>query len=253
VGREITDLSFEEWVKYVFDHPVTEPEWHWDIDRDYWNEIKNSALTVSYLTQLFTNPVEALAAYRDAQINQGFWYLVHNACSSYIFTLQDTSVPLKDRLFCIQSIYTLFDKLFATHCTPALVHLSEDGNPLNSVCYMWWDLFPFSGVGKIEDDMASIDQMDASSKAKEYMRSGIRTKYTEDYRRVIESVQSVMVKILEIGSDACRESALHGLGHWTYYYGDTIRAEIDGWLQKQPDLRPELRKYAQRAKHGSIL
>lgn len=224
MGREITKLSFEQWVKYVFDHPVTKPEWHWNIQRDSWNELKNPALTVSYLTQLFTHPVEVLAPYRDPQINQGFWYLVHNACSSYMFTLQDTSVPLKDRATCLESIYTLFEKLFATRCTSALGHLSEEGNPLNSVCYMWWDLIPLTGI---------------------------RT--TDDLRRIGETALEVMTKILEIKSDACRESALHGLGHWTYYYGDAIRAEIDSWLQRHPDLRSELRQYAEQAKENCIL
>jgi hypothetical protein len=35
MGRQIGDLSFEDWITSVFDHPVTDPAWHWDIGRDY--------------------------------------------------------------------------------------------------------------------------------------------------------------------------------------------------------------------------
>ncbi|MBX3080996.1 MAG: hypothetical protein KF716_05130 [Anaerolineae bacterium] len=38
--NQLTDLSFDDWVRYVFDHPVDHlvPEWYWQVDRDRWNE-----------------------------------------------------------------------------------------------------------------------------------------------------------------------------------------------------------------------
>jgi hypothetical protein len=35
MSKVLTDLSFDEWVRHVFDHPVTEPAWHWDENADY--------------------------------------------------------------------------------------------------------------------------------------------------------------------------------------------------------------------------
>jgi hypothetical protein len=33
MDKELRNLTFEGWVKHVFDHPVGEPEWHFDRHR----------------------------------------------------------------------------------------------------------------------------------------------------------------------------------------------------------------------------
>jgi len=40
MGNQLTNLTFEEWLLYVFDHPVdeTKGEWYWDLNRDWWKE-----------------------------------------------------------------------------------------------------------------------------------------------------------------------------------------------------------------------
>ena len=40
MGKQLTNLPFEGWLSYVFDHPVEDQkqEWYWDIDRDGWDE-----------------------------------------------------------------------------------------------------------------------------------------------------------------------------------------------------------------------
>jgi hypothetical protein len=57
-------------------------------------------------------------------------------------------------------------------------------NPLNSICYMWWDIFPTMG------------QTD-----------------NEAYHQRDQLLLNVIRKTLDLDSDACREGALHGLGH----------------------------------------
>ena len=91
------DLSFEEWVIYVFDHPVDHlmPEWYWDDEAVFWNEEANPAQTVSYLIQLFENPLAHTADYSDAQISIrvcGFWSVtpVHLICSHSVTTLSQS-------------------------------------------------------------------------------------------------------------------------------------------------------------------
>lgn len=205
---------------YVFDHPVdhTLPEWFWDSEALVWNELADPATTVQYLTQLFENPASLLAPYSDAQCNQGLWFLGSNACSSHMFALNHGGVPMPDRLRCAGAMGTLFEQLFAVRCSPHLSHRDEPGaNPLNSVCYMWWDVLPVD---------ASFPQM-------------------------ADTLLGVMIRSLALDSVACQESALHGLGHWR---GDEshVRQTIDDFLARSPDLRPDLRQYALSARGGCV-
>lgn len=215
----LTDLPFDQWVAHVFDHPVTQPAWYFDMQADYWDG--PPALTVDYLTRLFMDPVPPTAGHSDAQLNQGLWYIVHTVCSNHMLALLDESVPLAARIDCIDAFYALNAKLFAARCSPHLGHLSEEGAPLNMICYMWWDLIPLTPAPK---QRAALD----------------------------EAVLAVMEQTLALDSLACQEGALHGLGHWADAYPEPISATIDFYLQ-QPGLRPALRAYAQAARDGMVL
>lgn len=255
---ELTNLSFDDWIRYVFDHPVDHliPEWYWDMNRDSWDELQSPATTVEYMNRLFEHPVNALAPYSDAQINQGLWFMVSNACSSHMFALMETSIlhktppaPLQKRIACIEAMTTLFSALFAARCTSTLSHLSEAGNPLNSVCYMWWDIIPFSGHF---EDTSIIDSWELEPQRKAEIITHHQSLNTDDNRALEQAMLRVMTQTLELDSDACRESALHGLGHWSLYVGEQVRGVIDDWLSRHPEIRPELKKYAQRARRGHI-
>ena len=58
--------------------------------------------------------------------------------------------------------------------------------------------------------------------------------------------------ILAIPHDACRESALHGIGHWVRHYSQ-LADIVDQFLSGTPGLRPELVTYAESAKAGNVL
>ena len=51
-------LNLKHWVKAVFAHPTSEPEWYWDKDfDDHWDALGLSdALTVEYMTGAFLDP-----------------------------------------------------------------------------------------------------------------------------------------------------------------------------------------------------
>jgi hypothetical protein len=178
MGRRLANISFHEWVRYVFNHPVTEPAWHYNIDCDHWEE--QALQAIEFLTRLFENPGRSLAEYSDSQLNRGFWLLLSSGSSNHMLALVDEGVswPLRQR--CIESIPTLFEKLFAVRCPPSLSHFKTpepEIEPLNSACYMWWDIAPFRG--KPEDpSTASTDA--------EFL--------------------TAMARILAIENDACRES-----------------------------------------------
>jgi hypothetical protein len=114
----------------------------------------------------------------------------------------------------------------SVRCAPLLSHLDEPGlKPLNSACYMWWDLL-----------RSVIDPPVASATESKALRN---------------EVLAVLRHILTASHDACRESALHGLGHCASSDREAVELIIDDFLTA-PDLRPELKTYAERAKAGRV-
>jgi hypothetical protein len=217
MSKVLTDLSFDEWLGHLFDHPVANPPWYWEADRDT-AELAPQQV-VAYATLLFEAAGELLAPYSDAQANEGLWFLI-GECTSPLYALTDATVPLAERLRCIHAISSVFEQCFLVRCTPHLSHLDEPGaGALNPVCYMWWDIFPLSGQPE-----------DATR------------------REIDEACLSVMKSTLQLPSIACQESALHGLGHWGLSYKNQCQSFISTFVQLHRDLRTELQNYAARAK-----
>jgi hypothetical protein len=106
--NETVELAYAEWLRKVFDHPVTDPAWHWGKDADL--SEPPGPTRVQYLTRLFSQP-EILADYTDAQVDQGLWYLASNSCSNYMPSLLDPGEAWIDRLPGIMAIETLYQRL----------------------------------------------------------------------------------------------------------------------------------------------
>lgn len=224
LDTRLTTLSFEEWVKHVFDHEVRDPQWYFDVDAPFWAGAP--ALSIAHMTRLFTDPTTALAAFDDAQLNQGFWYLVSNAGSDHMFALMDASVALAERRRCIESFFTVFEQLFAPRCSEHLSHRNAPvTNPLNLACYMWWDIIPFYGDPEGDESRRELD----------------------------ETALGVMGKTLALDSLACRESALHGLGHWHSRYAAQVETIIDDAMRRAVGWPPDLATYARSARTGCVL
>ncbi len=233
--EENQPFSFEQWITYVFDHPVPErgkPAWYHDLEdeTEWWNPADYPETTVVYLTSLFENAPTILMPYSDAQLKQGFWFLVDNSCSDHMFALLDLRVPWSKRKRCLATIFTLFKRFFAPRCTSHLSHLDmmetdiSMVSPLNMVCYMWWDILPIHGKPE-EPDRRELDM----------------------------ACLEVMQLALDLDSDACRESALHGLGHWKFAYPQKVQATIDAWLARHQEVSDELKAYAFAARGGRVL
>jgi hypothetical protein len=225
MGKQLTDLTFEQWLDHVFDHPV-EPqklEWYWDSQRDWWEE--DSPETVQFMTQTFENAAVVLEPYSDAQLNQGLWFLASNACSNHMFALMNESIPWPARERCVASFHQLYEQCFARRCSPHLSHIDEPGaNPLNSACYMWWDIIP---LFPRTDDPA--------------------------HRELNEAILQVMESTLQLDSIACRESALHGLGHWQHAFPERVGEIIDKFSMSHPRLPDKLEAYMKAAYTGYVL
>lgn len=89
---------------------------------------------------------------------------------------------------------------------------------------MFWDLLPTHGK---PDEVTSAD--------------------------LDRTLLAVMEEILKLEHDACRESALHGLGHWHFNYPQQVEQIVARFLQDHGDIRAALLLYAEKARTGYVL
>lgn len=217
-----TNLGFDRWVQHLFNHPVADPPWYFQIDQETWDG--EPRLTVQHVTRLFESPERLLRDYSREQLEQGLWYLAGEGMP-FMQPLLDQSVPWLVRHRGLRSIRTFYEKFFAVACSDELGHLCTTAStPVNRACYMWWDLFPSWGNPQ---DLARQE---------------------ED-----QTILQVMKSILDLASEACRESALHGLGHWHLTYPEEVRRILDEFLGRVPPISDPLREYAIAARSGMVL
>ena len=118
---DLNNYSFEEWLGFVFDHPVEEPPWFFSTEWEGRPEI-----VLKYVIELFKNPGILLDRYSVEQIEQGFWFLLgaFGEVSNWIW---DNRISWKLREETIRQMVTVFENLFTK------VRFDQ-------ICYMWWDL-----------------------------------------------------------------------------------------------------------------
>jgi hypothetical protein len=239
IGR----FGFETWTKWVFDHPVTKHEWWWDVpdvdeggrwlDRPTWRVIR-------FMTRFFEDPGPCVAPYSDEQIDQGLWFIFHDANSEHIRSLNDWRVSYALRLRCLRAMVALHERLFVLRCAEVLNHFREPdrgATPLNSICYMLWDLVY---KGTIED------WGHWNSRKAKWRNSSANPKFVT---HMLEALQ----RVLAIPHKACQEAAIHGLGHVQRGHPGKASAIIDEYLLSNPAIDPRLREYALRARAGKIM
>jgi hypothetical protein len=67
-----------------------------------------------------------------------------------------------------------------------------------------------------------------------------------------QTILQVMRRILDLESEACRESALYGLGHWHLHYPDEVRQLVDEFLGQDPPMSEPFGDYAMAARSGCV-
>jgi len=223
------DISYEEWVRYVFDHPVLDPQWWWQQPESghlqEWDDSADPARTLSFLTQLFEKPEGLIGRFTRAQIDQGLNFLVSNACSGHMFVLSATKLPWAHRRKCFDAMISLYAKLMAVVYQDDLGHLHRspsDPDRPTGACYMWWENFPYY-AGMIHCDRYRIN----------------------------EAVLYVFEQVLTHKAESCLESVLHGLGHWHIYVPELVEPIVRRFLHRS-DISRELRRYAEAAAVGRV-
>ena len=245
--------TFEQWLEFVFNNPVREHEWYWDEDFDSrWEALElTDALIVKYMTRLFLEPV-VLRPYSLDQVEQGLWFLICESspgCSSE--TLLRREAALLDRVACIHAM-SIFFRNFILAVTPG--HFDPEGPTIGvtGAAYMWWDIFPMHFYMRSHVP-ESAEQL---SMRERFKQLGI------DLSNVLELVIEpeihqatlrVMSEVLDLPSETCQFSALHGLGHWHAHHPEQVEQIVDAFLARHTDLTSHLVEYASRARLGSVL
>jgi hypothetical protein len=228
--------TFDEWLKWAFDHPVTElmghDQWWWHVPRDWEGGIwldRPPERALAFVIQLFENPLAYLSCYSDAQIDQGVNFIVSRACSKHFDWLVDRRIDIGLRKRCFRSIEELFRELLAPRCSDDIWIYTK---PLNHICDMFWDMV-------VRDANTAERDSDGTYRI---------VRYTDVDAEILDT----LAHILAMPSVACQQSALHGLGHLVHEakLGSNV---IQKYLDDYPDLRYNLRQYARIAMFGGVL
>ncbi|MEX0885253.1 MAG: hypothetical protein WD009_02335 [Phycisphaeraceae bacterium] len=221
------DISFDHWLAHVFDHPVPAPgksEWWFSLEIEDWDAEADPSRTVRYLTLFFRKPEVLTPRFSRGQIDQGLDYLVSPGASSHMHAWTNTDLPWPPRRTCIGAMYTLYEKLIAPVYGNDLASADHgDVDRRNYACHMWWDVIPLWPDRK-----------------------------HPDYQGLLDAVLGVFRRTLELESEACLESVLHGLGHWHHDVPERTEPIVRNFLRKRRDISPELREYAERAAVGQV-
>lgn len=213
--------SLPGFLQHVFDHPVSSPPWYQSGSAAVWTAAP--AEDALLIAQCFEGAGTLLSNYSDEQVAQGLRYIVDPSCGSLLAGAFAYPIPEETESRLISSFVTLFDTCFSRRCASKLSSLDETTNALNLVCYMWWDVLPWYG----RPNEPRFKQRDGA-------------------------MLNAMVAILANPHDACREAALHGLGHWQRHYPKEVETAINDFVRKNPHVRLELLHYAQNALSGCV-
>lgn len=212
-----TVLEFETWL-----HGRLEGEWG-DAPRYLVDEIghsENRMTYVEYLLWVWEEPRRFLVERYDANTIGRWLQQVGHPYASI-------GLPYEFRMRFWTALGTLFQDCFQPLVSDALVHRSETNaatKDLDQACYMWWEASPY---------YPSLPGL-----------------MTEDHERFLD----VCRLCLNSGKAALQESALHGLGHALGIDRPLLAARdvVDEFLRPGSFARPELLKYAKRARAGSV-
>ena len=255
--------TFEQWLEFVFNNPVRKRQWYWDEDfESRWEALElTDALIVQYMTRLFLKP-GVLKSYSLDQVNQGLWFLIGESspwCPSRTLLLREAA--LLDRVACIQTMSSFF-RNFILVVTPNHFDPKAATVGVTGVAYMWWDIFPMQsylrsrlpGPARADTLRSIVRQWKLDPKLHDAVLKGMGDELAFEIEPEIhQATLTVMSKVIELPSELCQFSALHGLGHWHAEHPDQVEQIVDAFLARHKDLSPHVIEYASKARLGDVL
>lgn len=167
----LTQYTFDAWLDFIFKHPVTALPFSWSFEEAWQYECESDMLVI-FMTRLFSEPDILVTRYSYPEIDQGFWFIP--GPNGFMWTLLDEHIEWFKRKACIDSIQSLFSRLFSKH------NIGTSG-------YMWWDSF--------------------------ISYCAYHDKNIETEHDVLEAVLEVLKALSQQDSQVSVDSAKHGIEH----------------------------------------
>ncbi|MEZ5923005.1 MAG: hypothetical protein R3D57_01325 [Hyphomicrobiaceae bacterium] len=165
---------------------------------------------------------EDLAPFSDDVVGGGLSLLLDGSLSDFGYRIRNARVAVERKVNAISAMHCLYEQVLEPRCPPLLGHLNETGHArLSYICYMLWDVTALA-YWPPEDEGEPLPQ----------------------------AVLAVLERTLDSDNDAVVESGLHGLGHLAT--AARRRGIIDRMLARRPDLRPDLKSYAEACSLGCM-
>ena len=193
---DLSSKAFEEFVSFFFDREVVADDKQFyyflrDASGQQYDDAASSrpSVVVAYLTGLFSEFGKIAPKYSLSQVDQGIWGIFGENLRLYEL-LWDPSVPLENRIQCIQSMYSVYSDFVSTSKVEMMVNCFD----------MWWDmiLHGFWFQPKLFEqrtEMGDISKLDTES------------------RLLLDVMFETLKQILDLPDARTQGYALHGLGH----------------------------------------
>lgn len=216
---------YQQQLRYIFDRPVTQPEWYWVEQEEPMFEDEDPMTAFVFIETLLQGIKADLQPYSNDQIGVGLGF-VFNETSNLPHDFRKAAVPYERKVAALRSLVALFRDVFEPRCMPVTsASAQEMVSKINNVCYMFWDVCPLSNW---------------NGKASE----------TNGYYSTIAEVMEYSIRL---NNPACIESGLHGLGHLATFHSRLAVPIIDRFLKTPKKHDPQLLRYAEAARTGMIL
>lgn len=230
--------SFDEWVHYCFtlgyadfNGSSSDSDEVVDARRDRFCNMDRQLLT-SHLIRLFESPAFLVGHYTSDQIADATWF-IFGVGSEFFHALRSESVPADLQVRAYLAMKTMYTDLFDRICGRGVSQPDDElEDAIDTAVYMIWDM------GTVDSPVS----------------------FPEGHPHLVEpSLEVLHHALLTCRTLACRESALHGLGHTIMMHdrgkhiviAESCRGMIDEFLSL-PDLPRHLREYAAAAREGLI-
>lgn len=171
----------------------------------------------AYATRFNGDIAQIVAEHGEHPVGKAIWH-IYGVGSGCMWDVLDSSLG-GERLHFMESVKTLYVDGFMRFCSNHFGNTDsgpEPSRPLNSACYMLWDM------------------------------DGIECPAINGDTEMLDSSLDVLGFALNLDHLACQESALHGLGHLAHSYREITTPIIRDYLRRAKP-NDELRQYAKNA------
>jgi hypothetical protein len=197
-------LTFDEFVRFFFDHPKGEQFWYADARYALSDFASSAPQLLNHMIELLSDFGTAVRPYSPEQISHGIWAMF-SPSFSLSDALWDANLPLEKRLQSIGAMGTMFTSYV----------VEQDAEPLQKSFYMWWHIIVtgfWAHQGQFETP--DLSQLDAESTA------------------LLQAVFETLKQILSVSDPRVQGYALHGLGH---LHHPGVRELVQHYLDNNKD------------------